>query len=174
MTIANKFSKRSIVSLILFLYFASATLFADTVPTKEPLKPIERERVFDVSFDRLWNLIVEMLVYNDDFILKAHKKSGVIEARRILPYKQLPAHAGFSLLSFESIMVTGSHSKFRVAKVSDHKTKVQIDSAILGYHKAILFGRTEYEPKAYQSNGALEKQYLDLIESEIKKGRDAS
>lgn len=155
---------RRILVILLCLVFTGCA----TMPPKLN-KPFENTRVFNASFDTVWNSIMQ-IINKGELITFSDKNNGYISfEKNILVDEVREIALAPRGVAWRSATTTLS---FIVNQVEKENTSVIINSKIIGHGSGglnAIFGTAATPAQLIEmgSRGVLEKEYLDKIESLI-------
>lgn len=125
-----------------------------------PLGP-KSDRVYPVSYDKVWQSLIENLAVDAQIMKLVKKDSGIIYFERDLSPDLVWRYVTISRLD----KATAKWEKFRVKinlfvqPVSPEATQVVVNAQIRGWVAANVYRFT-----VLKSNGAVEEEYLNMIQ----------
>ena len=156
-------------TMILLIFLGVISGCAAITPTLE--KPIEKSKVFESTYEETWNVLLQTLTTSGELIAVAQKDSGLISFQRKIPLDKfkkvvLAPDGVLPLANHWVIVFPIAQINILVSKPSDKQTLVTINVKIVGD-----FGKpwTTFRAQELDSNGTLEKEYLDEFSSRISK-----
>jgi len=157
---------RSFLLLVMSVFLIGCAAITPTLD-----KPIEKSRVFDKSYDEVWNVLVQTLTVSGEAVAVAQKDSGLISFQRKIPLnlfrKVVLAPDGVLPLANHWVQVFPiAQINIVASKSSEKQTLVTVNVKIVGD-----FGKpwTNFRAQELDSNGTMEKEYLDKFSNSISK-----
>ena len=152
--------KKSVYLLIIVMILSGCAAVIS-----KPNKPIVNSRTLEASYDEVWEAIPQVLTSSGEIITIAQKDSGLFSFKKYLEVKEFqkialaPKNVTFLERPVLDVNVV-------TTKVNDKHTTVTINSEIKGsFKKDFSF----WCASRVDSNGIAESNYLDKIESCLKK-----
>ena len=133
-----------------FLFLAFTILIVGCATTPKWEKLISKSKVFNASYDNVWNATIKALVTSGENITAIQKEDGIISFRRPLPINEIRKYASTNLLYGYPHSV--ANINIILVKQNSGATEVTVNA------KIVAGGTLQLDSK-----GIIEKEYLDKI-----------
>lgn len=123
---------------------------------------------FRAPFESVWTSLLEALVSNGHLITGCEKEKGTLTAAMDFP--PLPPETSGQFVMGEGYFsgyLVAAETKFSVEKISPEETRVRSEPVIRAVHIEKKRSSATFSNVLLQSNGKLEKDYLEWIGSRL-------